>query len=339
VFHGKELYDYQGRSYVDFPSHIKVRDDAPPAKNFAPKKLLHTWSGHSKGVSAIRFFPKSGHLLLSSSMDGTVKLWDVHNQRKCLRTFTGHDQAVKDISFSPDGRRFISCSYDRYVKCWDTETGQCISRHTSKKIPVCVKWFPEEGAHDHEFLCGQSNKLVVQWDLRENKIVQQYDEHLGPVNSITFIDNNRRFLSTSDDKKVLIWEYGIPVVVKHLAEPDMHSMPATTLHPNGKFWLGQSQDNQILCYGASGKFKLNTKKRFRGHLSAGYACQVDVSPDGKLVMSGDAEGRVFFWDWRSMRVFAKLKAHDKVTIGCAWHPLEQSRVATCSWDGTIKYWD
>ena len=75
------------------------------------------------------------------------------------------------------------------------------------------------------------------------------------------------------------------------------------------------------------------------HLTAGYACQIDFSPDGKYVMSGDAEGRVFFWEWRTSRVFSKFKAHDKVTIGAAWHPLESSKVATCSWDGTIKYWD
>jgi len=30
---------------------------------------------------------------------------------------------------------------------------------------------------------------------------------------------------------------------------------------------------------------------------------------------------------------------DSVCIGCEWHPLEQSKVATCGWDGMIKYWD
>jgi WD40 repeat protein len=65
------------------------------------------------------------------------------------------------------------------------------------------------------------------------EIVQTYDQHLGPVNTLTFVDENRRFLSTSDDKSIRGWDWDIPVVIKYIAEPYMHSMPAVTPHPNG----------------------------------------------------------------------------------------------------------
>jgi len=221
-------------------------------------------------------------------------------------------------------------------KLWDTETGQVISRHTTKKIPYCVKFHPER---QNEFLVGQSNKKIVQWDTRQTEVSQSYDEHLGPVNTVNFIDNNRRFVSSADDKKVFIWEYGIPVVIKHISEPDMHSMPYIGVHPNGKFFCGQSQDNQILVYSAINRFKVNKKKHFVGHKNAGFAAQISFSPDGKFLISGDAEGRTFFWDWQTSKCYKKLKCHDQVTIGCVWHPVEPSWVATCSWDGTIKLWD
>lgn len=38
-------------------------------------------------------------------------------------------------------------------------------------------------------------------------------------------------------------------------------------------------DNQILIFGAQNRFRLNKKKVFKGHMVAGYACQVDFSPD------------------------------------------------------------
>jgi len=334
-FHGDKLYDYQGRSYIHPPPNLKP---TPDAKNYIPKKLIHTWSGHTKGVSAIRFFPKYGHLMLSASMDSTIKIWDVYNQRKCLRTFYGHTEAVRDIDFNYDGTKFVSVSYDRYIKVWDTETGQLVSKHTSGKVPFCAKIHPEPDL-SHEILVGQADKLVVQWDTRADEIVQKYDEHLGPVNTITFIDNNKKFLSTSDDKKAFVWEYGIPVVHKHIAEPDMHSMPYVAVHPSGKHWVGQSQDNRLMVFGAVAKVKLMTRKQFVGHLSAGYACQLGFSPDGKIIYSGDAQGRVFFWDYRTSKIYKKLKCHDQVCIGAIWHPIETSRFATCSWDGTIKYWD
>lgn len=44
--------------------------------------------------------------------------------------------------------------------------------------------------------------------------VQEYDYHLSAVNTITFVDEGRRFVSTSDDKTIRVWELGIPVQVR-----------------------------------------------------------------------------------------------------------------------------
>lgn len=233
----------------------------------------------------------------------------------------------------------------------DMILGQCIRSFSTGKVPYCVTFNPDEDKQNI-FLAGCSDKKIVQFDVNTGEITQEYDQHLGAVNTITFVDDNRRFITTSDDKTMRAWEYDIPVVIKYIAEPDMHSMPAVTLHPSSKYlndyggvkrcltkdvldkWLAcQSLDNQIVVYGARDRFRMNRKKRFAGHLIAGYACKPGFSPDGRFIYSGDSNGNVWTWDWKTCRILKKFKAHDKVVMNTEWHPHETSKMATCSWDG------
>ena len=180
-----------------------------------PKKQLYTWKGHTKGVSAIRLFPQSGHLLLSASMDSQVKLWEVYGQRRVLRTFQGHTKAVRDVSFNNDGTRFLSASFDRTVKLWDTETGKCISTFGSGKIPYCVRFNPKPELQ-HTFVAGMSDKKIMQYDVNSGDVMQEYDRHLGAVNAIEFVEGGNRFVSTSDDKSIRVWEWEIAVDMKYV---------------------------------------------------------------------------------------------------------------------------
>ncbi|CEP16375.1 hypothetical protein [Parasitella parasitica] len=340
IFHGASERDYLGRTYMAVPQDIDTNLFGEPGSQecFVPKKLIHTWEGHEKGVSSIKFFPKSAHLLLSGGMDNQIKIWDVYHDRSLLRSYHGHTKAVRDIAFNNDGTKFLSASYDRNVKLWDTETGQCIRTFSTGRLPYCVTFNPDQDKNN-VFLAGYSDKKIVQFDSNTGEITQEYDQHLGAVNTITFVDDNRRFITTSDDKTMRAWEYDIPVVIKYIAEPDMYAIPAATLSPNKKWLACQSLDNQILIYGARDKFRLNRKKRFAGHLIAGYACKPGFSPDGRFISSGDSNGNIWFWDWKTCKILKKLKAHNKVVMCTEWNPHESSKLATCSWDGLIKYWD
>lgn len=67
----------------------------------------------------------------------------------------------------------------------------------------------------------------------------------------------------------------------------MHSMPASAVCEAIGWAAFQSMDNQILLYGVGADgYKLNRKKRYVGHLVAGYSCGLDFSPDGTMIVSG-----------------------------------------------------
>ena len=109
----------------------------------------------------------------------------------------------------------------------------------------------------------QDHKLQASWLTGFVFACQEYDYHLSAVNTITFVDEGRRFVTTSDDKTIRVWEYGIPVQIKYIADPGMHSMPAVTLHPNQQWFCGTSLDNQLLTYSTKDRFRQNRKKTFK----------------------------------------------------------------------------
>jgi pre-mRNA-processing factor 17 len=338
AFHGDEEFDYKGNSWIAPPAGLGTVGhlDMDHHKCFIPKKCVHRFTGHNQGVHRIRLFPKTGHLLLSAGLDGKCKVWSVE-KRKVMRTYVGHSAAVRDVQFNHDGTKFVSASFDRYLRLWNTETGQVLQTFTNRRVPYVVKFYPHD---DNFFVVGCSDNKIVTYDATTAEITQEYNHHLGPVNSIIFVeDHGTKMITSSDDKKVLVWEWDIGVPIKYISDPTMHSMPCLAVHPAGLYFAGQSLDNQIAVFQAKDRFALQRKKKYTGHQVSGYACELTFSPDGQFLVSGDGNGKIFFWAWKGHRILQKYRGHDKgPTTGVVWHPLEPSTLFTCGWDGVIKMW-
>ncbi|KAK3689458.1 WD40-repeat-containing domain protein [Podospora appendiculata] len=344
TFHAESQYDYLGRTYMHVPQDLdfSLQKEVGSETNYIPKKLVHTWKHHKQPVTSLRLFPNSSHLGLSGCTDGTVKIWDVYRSKELLRTYSGHSKAITDLSFNRDGTKFLSGGFDRWIKLWDTETGQSINRFNSGKTPHVIRFNPSVD-QGHEFLAGLSDNRILQYDSRAgNEPVQEYDHHLGAINTLEFVDDNRRFMSTSDDRSLRVWEYGIPVEIKTISEPDMFALTRSTQHPSGKYVLYQCSDNSIVAYSASSdKFRQNRKKSWRGHNTAGSAIGITCSPDGQFVVSGDTAGYVCFWDFKTCKMYHKIHADSAGgAINCvAWSEQETSKVFTAGAKGDIKMWD
>jgi pre-mRNA-processing factor 17 len=335
TFHGASRVDYQGRSFIHPPTELKIDPNQPA---YLPKKCIHTYVGHTKAIQTVKFIPIYGHLLLTGSIDHTVKIWDVFNNRHCVQTYAGHTNAIRDICWNYDGTEFLTCSYDRLIRQWDTETGKVINTFKCRKIPYCIRYNPDP-ERQSAFIVGTANRVIQQYDTNSGKKVLKYEEHLGSVYSICFVDGNKKFVSSSDDKKLFLWEFGIPVVVKHISEPAMNIITYMQLHPNERHFVGQSVDNRLVVMEARGGFRLNRRKKFIGHINSGYSCAITFSPDGQFIGSGDSNGRAWFWDWRTSRNYRTLQGHEDACVGLDYHPIIPSMVATCGWDGVAKLWD
>jgi pre-mRNA-processing factor 17 len=197
IFHGKSLVDYQGRTYMDPPiaDAPHILGEAGSQDCFVPKECIHTWTGHTGAVSAIRLFPQTGHLLLSSSMDTKVKVRIQFAKSAiclCLRQVVGCVSARKLLAhvYGPhqgcQGYHILQ-RWPKIPELWfwsADETlgyrnwygflrpvverlmtfcpaGQCIKAFSNGKIPHVIKFHPDEDKQ-HIFLAGMSDKKIIQ---------------------------------------------------------------------------------------------------------------------------------------------------------------------------------
>jgi WD40 repeat protein len=75
-----------------------------------------TLAGHSDYVNGVALNPDDS-LLISSSHDGTTRIWDV-NTLQSLRVLEGHQNAVLRGTFNPEGTLIATISWDGTIKLW-----------------------------------------------------------------------------------------------------------------------------------------------------------------------------------------------------------------------------
>ena len=84
----------------------------------------------------------------------------------------------------------------------------------SRRLTLRTAGLPREQQSRHQAVPDRSPCDIAE---------QEYDYHLAAVNTITFVDEGRRFVTTSDDKTIRVWEMGINVQVQ-CRFPDFHCM-------------------------------------------------------------------------------------------------------------------
>ena len=95
----------------------------------------------------------------------TVKLWDMQTGG-AVKTFSGHTDIVYSVSISVDGTTIASGSYDKTVRLWNTQTGECHYIMNQQVRVYSLKFSPTNSQH---FLF-MSNHQILQWNISGHQI-------------------------------------------------------------------------------------------------------------------------------------------------------------------------
>ncbi|KAK7746115.1 hypothetical protein SLS62_009494 [Diatrype stigma] len=177
--------------------------------------LLKQLRGHTGPVNAVQL---RGNTIVSCSGDFSVKMWNI-DSGKTIREFLGHTKGLACSQFSEDGRYIASAGSDKVVRIWDAHTGECIREMQAHESLVRSLHIDSVNGR---LISGSYDTDIKVFDMETGEQLLSFPRwHASWVLSAK--SDYRRIVSTGQDPKILIMDFGADV-------PDIRMLESARKH-------------------------------------------------------------------------------------------------------------
>ena len=253
--------------------------------------------GWSARLITAAFHP-SGRWIAAGGLDGRLSLWetDALAAQASALTYQAHRKRLGDIAFSPDGSWLVTGSDEGTLRVWRQQVEESGARLAS-----------------HQILSGR----------------------MDSVSRLQITPDGRLLLAGSRSGELWIW----PLTEDGTIQPQpLHRIAA---HKQGLWGLAlHPQGHQAATSGGDPFVRLWDIRSgaLAGEFAASEAwfIQVDISPDGKRLVTTDIDDSLLAWQIRDGRV-SHCRRFDTGTL-FAVKVVGNDRIATGNMDGSVSMW-
>lgn len=118
--------------------------------------------------------------------------------------YEGHTDGILAIRLSPDGKRFLTGSYDNGMRLWNINNSQSIMLMAGHSDRVVSVDFAPNGTNA---ISASNDRTMRLWDLNTGFTTFTYRGHTERVIMARFSADGRRMLTASYDSTLIVWKF------------------------------------------------------------------------------------------------------------------------------------
>ncbi|XP_070803891.1 kinesin-like protein KIF21A isoform X5 [Pituophis catenifer annectens] len=279
--------------------------------NLVTGQEIMSLSGHPNNVVSVKYCNYTSLVFTVST--SYIKVWDIRDSAKCIRTLTSSGQAMPGDACSGNTNRTVT------IPAGENQINQIALNPTGT------------------FLYAAAGNVVRMWDLKRFQSTGKLAGHLGPVMCLTVdrISNGQDLIITgSKDHYIKMFDItegalGTVSPTHNFEPPHYDGIEALTIMGDNLF--SGSRDNGIK------KWDLAQKDLIQQVPNAhkDWVCALGVIPDSSVLLSGCRGGILKLWSGDTFAPISELKGHDSpINAICS----NSSQIFTASDDRTVKIW-
>ena len=275
--------------------------------------------------TSARFSP-DGDAVVTGGSDGAVRIWDWEGGR-LARVLAGHAGAVTSVAFSDNGGIVVSGGGgDGTVRVWDVATGQAtVLKH--QEGPVLGIGLSRDG----RFVVGAGLAGTVRvWEWATGEQAAELRGHEEVTTGVSFSDDGHHVVSAGYDGTARVWDWRSEANRTVLQAPG--ALFTAAWSPSGRLAVGAGEDGVVRVVDRASRAEVRSLTGHEGAVAA-----VEVSEDGRSVLSGGFDGTLRLWDLEGDRSVV-MTGHQGGVANVALAP-DGASALSAGVDGTVRLWD
>ena len=272
------------------------------------------------------------NIIVTGSIDRTVRFWDMDKQYANVNSFEGHSDAVLDVLTCVEQNMMFTASADFTVKAWSLDNRSCLATfegHT--QVVKSLAYSPKlrllfSGSKDGSIRC---------WDASTKKLSAKYEEQaLSPVHCIQLLEKRQTVASASDGPSIVLWKLGSKDPIAKLEG-----------HVGAVYALRKS-DSENYLYSGGEDMSIYLWDLRKTVLLAKFGAEVHTKPITclefcrglKMLFSGSEDKTVLVWNSEEFTLVSTLEGH-KNTVTRLRYSDKMQLLYSASLDGKMRTWD